>query len=172
MKNLTTVLPAVIITTTFALSGCGNESSTTESGGHSEAAGHAHGPDGHVHEEAEETMGESARDPHTGEVELASMTVGGMSVELAQEHGTLEPGKELHLIIKLPYSDNGTTVIRAWLGTEDRFSSLVAKAEYASSRNEYDVHAVAPNPLPSNTMWWLEIEKPDGEKLIGSAAPR
>ena len=167
MKNLTSVLPALIITATFALSGCGKESSAPES-----ADAHEHGADSHVHEDADATMSDSGGSSHEGEVALAPITVGGMTVTLAQEHGELEAGKELHLIVRLPYSDNGATVIRAWLGTEDRFGSIVEKAQYASSPDLYNVHAIAPDPLPENTMWWIEIEKPDGEKLLGAAEPR
>jgi hypothetical protein len=30
---------------------------------------------------------------------------------------------------------------------------------------------MAPDPLPENTMWWIEIEKTDGTKVLGSAQP-
>jgi len=31
---------------------------------------------------------------------------------------------------------------------------------------------MAPDPLPDGVMWWVEIEKPDGTKAIGSIAPK
>jgi hypothetical protein len=31
-----------------------------------------------------------------------AVTIGGMSVELAQGHGAIAPGKEGHLVVKLP----------------------------------------------------------------------
>ena len=100
------------------------------------------------------------------------MLIGGHEISCAQGHGTIEPGKELHLVVKLPYSDDGSTVVRAWIGTEDRFASIVARGEYAPSHDDYDIHAVAPDPLPEDTMWWIEIEKPDGTKHVGSIQPR
>lgn len=94
-----------------------------------------------------------------------------MKVEVEQAHGKIEAGKESHLVVKLPYNDNGETIVRAWIGTEDRTMSLVGKGEYAPSHGDYEVHAVAPDPLPANAKWWIEVQKPDGERLIGSTEP-
>lgn len=113
----------------------------------------------------EEEDHEHAEDP------LGTVDIGGLDVELAQGHGGVVAGKEGHLVVKLPYSDSGATVVRAWIGTEDRTLSYVGKGEYAPSHDDYDVHAAAPDPLPANPMWWVEIEKPDGTKLVGSVEP-
>lgn len=102
------------------------------------------------------------------EVTLGKFDIAGNMVEAAQGHGKVEAGKESHLVIKLPYKDNGQTVTRAWIGTEDRTLSSVGKGEYAPSHDDYDIHTVAPTPLPARAMWWLEIEKPDGTKTVGS----
>jgi hypothetical protein len=102
------------------------------------------------------------------EVLLGEFEIGGMMVKAAQDHGSVEPGKEGHLVVTLPYNDEGQTVTRAWIGTEDRTLSTVGKGDYAASHNDYDIHAIAPNPLPEGTKWWLEIEKPDGTKSVGS----
>lgn len=108
---------------------------------------------------------EHAEDP------LGTVEIGGLAVEFAQGHGAVTAGKEGHLVVKLPYSDSGGTIVRAWIGTEDRTLSYVGKGEYAPSHDDYDVHASAPDPLPANPMWWVEIEKPDGTKLVGSVKP-
>ena len=102
---------------------------------------------------------------------LGTVDIGGLAVEFAQGHGGVVAGKEGHLVVKLPYSDSGATVVRAWIGTEDRTLSYVGKGEYAPSHGDYDIHASAPDPLPENPMWWVEIEKPDGTKLVGSVKP-
>ncbi|MBT8036708.1 MAG: hypothetical protein KJO21_04100 [Verrucomicrobiae bacterium] len=108
-------------------------------------------------------------DDHThDEVELGKFDIGGNMVEAAQGHGNVEAGKEGHLVIKLPYKDDGQTVTRAWIGTEDRTMSAVGKGEYAPSHDDYDIHAIAPKPLPAGAKWWLEIVKPDGTKAVGS----
>jgi hypothetical protein len=101
-------------------------------------------------------------------VALGTHAIGGISVEAAQGHGSVEPSKEGHLVLKLPYNDNGATIVRAWIGSEDRTLSSVGKGEYAPSHDDYDIHAVAPDPLSDGTMWWVEIEKPDGTKPVGS----
>lgn len=113
----------------------------------------------------EEEDHEHAEDP------LGTVEIGGLAVELAQGDGGVVAGKECHLVVKLPYSDSGATVVRAWIGTKDRTLSYVGKGEYAPSHGDYDVHATAPDPLPEDPMWWVEIEKPDGTKLVGSVKP-
>jgi len=121
---------------------------TTNESGHADHMGHDH--------------------DHGDEVSLGKTMVGDIEIECWQSHGELQPGKELHLVVKLPYNDNGATIIRAWLGTEDRLASMVGLADYAASHDDYDLHAEAPDPLPENTKWWIEIEKPDGTKSVGS----
>ena len=89
----------------------------------------------------------------------------------AIDYGAIVPGKEGHIVVKLPYKDNGSRVGRAWIGTADRTLSFVGKGEYAPAHQDYDIHAIAPDPLPGNAMWWSEIEKLDGTKVVGSAKP-
>ncbi|MEM6277879.1 MAG: hypothetical protein AAF491_09780 [Verrucomicrobiota bacterium] len=141
--------------------------------------GHSHGDGGHSHEEHGHSHGDhdhshgdgghshEDEDDHTF-VALGAFELGGMSVGAFQGHGSVEAGKESHLVVKLPYSDKGETGVRAWIGTEDRTLSSVGKGEYSSSEDQYDVHAVAPDPLAEGSSWWIEIEKPDGSKVIGS----
>ena len=102
------------------------------------------------------------------EVALGEFDIDGNMVKAAQGHGNVEPGKEGHLVITLPYKDDGASITRAWIGTVDRTMSSVGKGEYAPSHNDYDIHAIAPTPLPAGAKWWLEIEKPDGTKAVGS----
>lgn len=114
---------------------------------------------------------EAGDDHHHDEVSLGTTPVGDLEVELAQGHGAVVAGAEGHLVVKLPYTDDGATVVRAWIGTEDRTLSLVGKGDYAPSHDDYDVHADAPDPLPDGVQWWIEVQKPDGTKLVGSADP-
>jgi hypothetical protein len=94
-----------------------------------------------------------------------------MQVELAQGHGGVAAGKEGHLVVKLPYNDQGATQVRAWIGTSDSTLSMVGLGEYAPSHDDYDIHAMAPSPLPADAKWWIQIEKPDGTMVTGSANP-
>lgn len=136
----------------------------------SEGDTHAHA-DGTTHTDHEDELDHEGEDHAHDEVSLGTVLIGDMSVELAQGHGSVAAGAEGHLVVKLPYTDNGASIVRAWIGTEDRTLSYVGKGEYAASHDDYDVHAMAPDPLPENAMWWIEIEKPDGAKVVGSAEP-
>lgn len=144
-------------------------------GGHTESAGHAHDEDGghtegtHGHDDGS-VHGDHAADSHE-EVSIGTVTIGDMSVEVAQGHGAVAPGKEGHLVVKLPYNDSGATSVRAWIGTDDRTLSYVGRGDYTADSNRYDIHAIAPDPLPVDAKWWIEIEKPDGTKAVGSVQP-
>lgn len=123
----------------------------------------------HSHEEEKKDHAHEEKGEHEHEeVTLGTFEVSGISIEAAQGHGKVEPGKESHLVVKLPFNDNGATIVRVWIGTEDRTLSSVGKGDYASSHDDYDVHAVAPDPLPEGSKWWVEIEKPDGTRAVGS----
>lgn len=115
--------------------------------------------------------GGAEEDHDHAEDSLGTVRIGDFEVELAQGHGGVAAGKEGHLVVKLPYSDNGSTVVRAWIGTEDRTRSYVGKGQYAPAHDDYDVHATAPDPLPADAKWWIELERPDGVRLLGSAQP-
>lgn len=164
---------ALLIALGLALVGCGESGSTDKD--HSSSGTHIHA-DGTTHDdhasEAQPNDERAGKEDHDhDENSLGSTAVGDMTLELAQGHGAVAPGKEGHLVVKLPYNDNGETTVRAWIGTEDRTLSTVGKGEYTPSHDDYDIHAVAPDPLPENAMWWIEIEKPDGTKVLGSAKP-
>ena len=150
----------------------------------SEQASHSHTPEdvsSSSHTHADGTRHANHGTPPVGppvehdhaheEVPLESAVIDGMTVELAQSHGPLTPGQESHLVIKLPYNDGGQTIVRAWIGSEDRTLSFVGKGQYAPSHDDYDLHALAPDPLSPTAMWWVEIERPDGSRSVGSAQP-
>jgi hypothetical protein len=158
-RMLTMTTASLAVSLGLTVSGCGNEHDHDHEGDHShgdgDASAHEEGEGGHEHGE---------------EVSLGTTTIGDDRVECWQGHGGAAPGKELHLVVKLPYSDDGATTVRAWIGTEDRLASMVAKGQYAPSHGDYDLHAMAPDPLPGGARWWIEIEKPDGTSSVGSIA--
>ena len=148
------------LTLVGAIAACGDSDSAASTGSDASTTGTTAAPeDDHVH----------------SEVSLGTVTIGDLEVELAQnvaeDHGAVAAGQEGHLVVKLPYSDSGSTIVRAWIGTDDRTLSLVGKGEYAPSHDDYDITTTAPDPLPADTKWWIEIEKPDGTKLVGSVQP-
>lgn len=156
VKTTTTTLIAPICS--LALIGCG-EKDHDHSHPHPHNNGEAHGQPHDDHDHGEET-------------ELGSFKAGELEIEASQSHGSLEAGKEGHLVIKLPYKDDGASIVRAWIGTEDRTLSMVGKGVYTSSHGDYDIHTMAPSPLPEGVQWWVELEKPDGTKHVGSIDPK
>ena len=148
MKSIHNLMSALLVIAWLTACGNANNKPTTTTGTPAEAAHE----DDHEHDE----------------ISLGSHDIGGILVEAAQGHGSVEAGKEGHLVIKLPYSDSGASTVRVWIGTEDRTLSSVGKGEYAASHDDYDTHAVAPDPLIEGSKWWVEIEKPDGTKAVGS----
>ncbi len=158
------MIPAIALSA--LLVGCG-EKKTAAADGH----GHPH-KEGEAHGEPGAKAAAKEDHDHGEEIALGKFKAGELEIEAAQGHGMVEAGKEGHLIIKLPYKDAGASVVRAWIGTEDRTLSAVGKGEFAPSHGDYDLHATAPSPLPAKTQWWVEIEKPDGTKLTGSIAPK
>ncbi len=174
----TLILPLVAVAA-FALSGCseGGDPANTDAHDHTEAdhdeSGHTHAEADHDddHEHAHAEADDDHDHAHGEEVSIGSATIGDIAVDLAQGHGAVAAGKEGHLVVKLPYNDKGATIVRVWIGSSDRTLSYVGKGEYAPSHDGYDAHAIAPDPLPADAMWWIEIEKPDGTKAVGSAKP-
>lgn len=153
LKMLHTIIPAMSLAT--LLVSCDKQTTSTLAESK---------PDARETPAAEDDHGDHAHD----EVSLGKFDIGGYMVEAGQGHGNVEAGKEGHLVISLPYKDDGQTVTRAWIGSEDRTLSSVGKGEYAPSHDDYDIHAIAPDPLPAGAKWWLEIQKPDGTKAVGS----
>ncbi|HVS19320.1 MAG TPA: hypothetical protein VMT18_12015 [Planctomycetota bacterium] len=150
---------------------CGGSEPTTPAEPHADDHAHESGAEPHAHEGAADPVGDAGDDHAHDELPLGTAPVGELTVTFAQGHGTLAAGKEAHLVVKLPYNDGGETIVRGWIGTEDRTLSLVGKAEYAASHDDYDLHAMAPSPLPEGVRWWVELERPDGTRLAGSVAP-
>ncbi len=128
--------------------------------------------DTHVHADGttHAAHGEGMQDGHM-EMPLEPVSIGGMSVVLTQNHGPVNAGQEEHLIVRITENGDEITGVRAWIGSEDRTMSYVGKGEYSLLSDAYDIHTMAPDPLPENAMWWIEIEMSDGTKLVGSAKP-
>lgn len=155
MKQIHLTLPVLAISA--ALIACGDKTSD-----------HDHD---HQHEHPHTDEGGHADHDHGEQTDLGSFMAGDIEITATQAHGKIEAGKEGHLVIQLPYKDNGASIVRAWIGTEDRTLSEVGKGVYAASHGDYDIHTMAPAPLPEGVKWWVEVEKPDGSKFVGSVAP-
>lgn len=186
MNDLTKLLAVCGTALTIAITGC-NEKNTGSSGSNAKPAassshdhddhddhdGHDHDEhDGHDHSDHDDHDGhDHGGHSHGDEVALGSTIVGEYEVECWQAHGELAAGKELYITVKLPFDDQGKSVVRVWIGTEDRLASVVGRADYSASGKKYEAHAEAPSPLPAGAAWWIEIEQPDGSLHIGTIKP-
>ena len=157
-----------ILLFTILLAGC--DSSAPDAVDRGEASSKAPSAQGGLDPSPDEAHGDETEHAHD-ETPLGSCDLDGLRVEVAQGHGVLRAGEEAHLVVKLPYTDSGATIVRAWLGGPDRTQSFVGRGEYAASHDDYDLHAVAPDPLPDDCLWWIEIAQPDGTKRLGSVEP-
>jgi hypothetical protein len=163
MDPFTRLALAVTVSAALVAAGCEQEASTTGTSGtdHSHAEG-----DDHQHVE-----GDSHEDDAHDLQPLGDVELGDMSVQAFQGHGEAAAGKELHLLVKLPDDVSGATV-RAWIGTDDRYASVVALGTYAQDEQGYSLHATAPDPLPESAAWWIEVELADGTTHVGSVPVR
>jgi hypothetical protein len=163
----------ILASTVLYLAGCSKSEDAQapkNQGASSKNGEHIH-EDGSSHDDHADEGHTDGEEHGHDEVSLGTVKIGDTEAELAQGHGKIEAGKEGHLVVKLPYNDKGATMVRAWIGTDDRTRSFVGKGEYAASHDDYDVHATAPDSLPDDVKWWIEIETPDGTKAVGSAQP-
>lgn len=173
MDSIARILLVAGLAAALSVTGCEEQSGThgTTTGEHGHADGDGHDHDGAGHDG--DGDGHDGDDGHAdGDHDLAplgTVTVGDMEVEAFQGHGEAAAGKELHLVVKLAGGDASSTV-RAWIGTDDRYASVVALAEYSAEQGGYELHAVAPDPLPESASWWIEVEMPDGRTHVGSVA--
>ena len=61
--------------------------------------------------------------------------------------------------------------VRFWIGTESGEGSVRAKAEEETTDN-WHTHAEVPDPLPSGSKFWVEVEPPTGEAFTVSFDPK
>jgi len=172
--NQPRLIGSVLLASALCLVACdkANSGSTKDADPQGQMAddhGHDHGDDGHSHDDAEGTEAH----PHGDDFELGPITLGEDTFEVWQSHGNAEPGKELHLSIDGGSMDSGgrswgDVTLRAWIGTADRLSSLVARGEYDTENNRFNAHAIVPDPTPEGSAWWIEMELPDGTKHVSN----
>lgn len=155
MKNV--IYGMIVMGMLVGVGGCGDKDKKDDGKKDAAAKDGKKGGD-HVHNET--PLGKHK----IGEWEVEAM------IEIADVHGDVAAGKESHLVIKLPkgVSEKGQTIVRTWIGTEDRTKSTVSKGTYAAGHDDYDIHVTAPSPLPEGSRFWVEIETSDGKKAVGS----
>ncbi len=96
---------------------------------------------------------------------LGEQTVAGMNVRASRD-GAGALGVEAPIDVWVNGGTAGLAAARFWIGTEDAKGSVKAKAVIEADK--WHTHAEVPNPLPSGSRLWVELETAAGAKhLIG-----
>jgi hypothetical protein len=111
---------------------------------------------------------------HGGDaIDLGTTTIGGLTVRAARDKDPIKPGAETHIDIVLSNpagQSTKTAAVRVWIGTEDAKGSVKSKAEIEDPKEPGRLHAHAdvPDPIPTDSKLWVEIENETGGRSVGS----
>ncbi len=153
------LLSIFTLTLFLTLSGCGGEEQTqpkpkTEQGNSIASLSNTAGHGGPV-------------------IQLGSTTIGSFNVMATRDEGFIVAGKDAPIDVTVTQSTDSTAkavAVRFWIGTKDGIGSVKAKAdiENPSEPNRWHTHADVPNPIPSGSQLWVEIETESNKKVTGS----
>jgi hypothetical protein len=161
---LISVLTLVPLAAMISLSGC-EEKKPAATPAKADDHGHDHGPSG---EHAAPKAG------HGGAViALGEQTIGSFSAKATRDEGQIVAGKDAPIDVTVTPVAGATTkavAVRFWIGTQDAKGSVKAKAEIEDPKdpNRWHVHAEIPNPMPTGSKLWVEIEDDKGGTVAGS----
>ncbi len=103
---------------------------------------------------------------HGAAIELGNTTIGGFSVRASRDEGEIKPGGDSPIDIWVDGGLGNAAAVRFWIGTQDAKGSIKAKADVEDGH--WHTHAEVPNPLPPDSMLWVEIEGKDGKTTVVS----
>ncbi len=159
MSNTTHLFSIFTLTFFLTLIGCGQEDHTqpkpkTEQGNSNASQAHTAGHGGAV-------------------IQLGSTTIGSFNVMATRDKGLIVAGKDAPIdvtVTPVAGSTKKVVAVRFWIGTKDGVGSVKAKAdiENPAEPNRWHTHADVPNPIPSGSQLWVEIESDGGEKVSES----
>ncbi len=155
MTDLTKLFLASLAAASLTLSGCGNESGSSNAADQAEHSDH----DGHDHD----AEGHEDHD-HGAERDLGSVTIAGTTYRVSMG-GEIEPSSTVHLDIERTDGPE-PAAIRVWIGDEAGTRALKSKA--MGSGGDYHADAEAPATLSLPTSLWIEVETVDGNREAGS----
>ncbi|MFN0133957.1 MAG: hypothetical protein ACKVW3_15685 [Phycisphaerales bacterium] len=106
-------------------------------------------------------------------IQLGTSTIGTFDVKATRDEGQIVAGKDAPIDVTVTPAAGSTakaTAVRFWIGTEDAKGSAKAKAdiENPAEPNRWHTHAEIPNPMPTGSRLWVEIEDDKGGKAVGS----
>ncbi len=163
MTDLTKLFLASLAAASLTLSGCGNESGSSDAHDHAEHGdhdGHDHDAEGHEdHDHGDDDHGD-----HGAERDLGSVTIAGTTLRVSMG-GEIEPSGTVHLDIERTDGPE-PAAIRVWIGDEAGTGALKSKA--MGSSGDYHADAEAPADVSLPTSLWIEVETADGILESGS----
>ncbi|MBL8842134.1 MAG: hypothetical protein JNL90_11480 [Planctomycetes bacterium] len=96
-----------------------------------------------------------------GVVPMGEQTIAGHKVKAARD-GAGPLGADAPVDIWVDGGTGGMASCRFWIGTEDAKGSVKAKADVEV--DHWHTHAEVPQPLPTGSKLWVELETATGEK--------
>ena len=155
-SQLTKLLVASLVGTAAVAGGCKDEDKSTGSGTPQASSGGTGN-----------TQVAPATTPaagHHNRIPLGEKTVGGLKLVATMDEA-VKPGGEgaFDLVI----TGGKPKAVRFWVGTEDGQGSVKAKADEETPDN-WHTHVEVPDPLPSGSKFWVEVEPPSGEPFKAS----
>jgi hypothetical protein len=106
-------------------------------------------------------------------IQLGSISIGSFNIMATRDEGNIVAGKDAPIDVTVtPVADSTVTAIavRFWIGTKYAMGSVKAKAdiENPAEPNRWHTHADVPNPIPSGSQLWVEIETDKRDRVTGS----
>ena len=170
MTDLTKLFLASLAAASLTLSGCGNESGSSDTHDHAEHGdhdGHAHdaeGHEGHDHDHDDHDHADGDHDGHGTGVDLGSVVVGATTLRVSMG-GSVEASAVLHFDIEVVDGPEPAAV-RIWIGDESGTGALKSKA--MGSGGNYHADAEVPSEVTPEAALWVEVEASDGSRSSGS----
>lgn len=167
MLTLNAPVTLCVILWFAALVGCEKQpASTATNPTPANTDSHVHA-DGTVHTDA---PAPTAAGHHGTPIELGTATAGEFSLRAARDEGAITPGGDSPIDVWVTGGTTKVVAVRFWIGTEDAKGSIKAKAEieFPAEPNHWHTHAEVPNPIPSGSKLWVEIEDDKGGRSVAS----
>lgn len=168
IRTFAHVSAASLVVIAVQLGGCEQKSEPTKpaASGQAKPDDHTHGAgDGHAHGtppsgSSSESHGGDAHGPTT---QLGEQTAEGFVIKASRD-GAVTPGKDVPVDVWVTGGSGKVGAVRFWVGTRDAKGSVRAKAEL--EKDNWHTHAEVPNPLPPDSMLWVEVESDGGKKTV------
>ncbi len=126
----------------------------------------AQGHEGHNHGTMQAPAAGQGHDGHSHGTpqDLGTTAVAGLNLR-AYQFGHVS---DAYFEVLLATGSVEPVAIRAWVGVESADGSVKTKAD--KSATGYQIHTELPNPMPRNSMLWVEVQPANGKKAKAAFA--